>query len=316
MANANKVIADGIINLVEAIGKNGKNGVNGANGANGFNGFKKSQFHGPTSVIDELQKRVDVKPNEKGVYYPRDIHELEYIRGQVLLNKSSKGFGKVISDGQAIVPKNKAKGGYENITYKDIRFNTAKNLKKSATKRNKAINASKISEKKAIAAHMKYKKEYLGDDSPFNANDAEAVADYMETRSRQMRDYKTEIKTDRVLGLDVTDGHLTVPTDPTAVDSITQRFKEPGKDYIDENGDLIKGNFSKQDKDGDIDEAMKALLGIANSVEDDYFIYRIPELRGIRPYISDDSIHLLQNKKDFNFIFKKEGIKGSPFRNK
>ena len=130
----------------------------------------------------------------------------------------------------------------------------------------------------------------------------------MRIRKQQLRDYKTNVKKQRIIDGNATDGHLVSPHDATAVNSITQRFVQPGKNYIDDDGDMVLGNFAQGEASGQLDRMEKIALGIPNDLYEDLVMFFDPSMRGIRSYLTDKDVNEIVTKRNWRAAFKKSGL--------
>ena len=154
---------------------------------------------------------------------------------------------------------------------------------------------------------MRYKQ--ITDPSELTQFDYQEIARYVNIRSKQLRDYKANVKAQRRLDGNATDGHLVSPHDATAVNSITQRFVQPGKNYIDDDGNMVLGNFAQGEASGQLDRLEKIALGIPNDLYEDLVMFFDPSRRGIRSFLTDDTLNEIVTRRDWKGALKKQKLK-------
>ena len=227
------------------------------------------------------------------------------IRSDIADKKSTKGYGKIIVDGEETY--GKFNTGKDNLkTLGDIKFQKRKTGIKSAKKRAKSTKATSITDDNATQNYMRWKQ--ITDPSELSQFDYQEIERYMRIRKQQLRDYKTNVKKQRIIDGNATDGHLVSPHDPTAVNSITQRFVQPGKNYIDDDGDMVLGNFAQGEASGQLDRMEKIALGIPNDLYEDLVMFFDPSMRGIRSYLTDKDVNEIVTKRNWKAAFKKSGL--------
>ena len=148
----------------------------------------------------------------------------------------------------------------------------------------------------------------ITDPSELSQFDYQEIERYMRIRKQQLRDYKANVKKQRIIDGNATDGHLVSPHDATAVNSITQRFVQPGKNYIDDDGDMVLGNFAQGEASGQLDRMEKIALGIPNDLYEDLVMFFDPSMRGIRSYLTDKDVNEIVTKRNWKKAFKKSGL--------
>jgi hypothetical protein len=154
---------------------------------------------------------------------------------------------------------------------------------------------------------MRYKQ--ITDPTELSQFDYQEIARYVNIRKKQLRDYKDNVKAQRRLDGNATDGHLVSPHDPTAVNSITQRFVQPGKNYIDDDGNKVLGNFAQGEASGQLDRLEKIALGIPNDLYEDLVMFFDPSRRGIRSFLTDDTLNEIVTRRDWKRALKKQNLK-------
>ena len=228
------------------------------------------------------------------------------IRSDIADKKSTSGYNRVYIDGSERLAKVK-KGNINEIkNLSQIGFPTQKATRKSGAKRAKSTKATSITDDNALTNYMKYKR--ISDPSELTQFDYQEIERYVRIRSQQLKDYKANVTAQRKIDGNATDGHLVSPHDATAVNSITQRFVQPGKNYIDEDGDKVLGNFAQGEASGQLDRMEKIALGIPNDLYEDLVMFFDPSMRGIRSYLSDKDINEIVTKRDWKKAFKKSGL--------
>ena len=266
-----------------------------------------SNIKGYISQADRLKirRRGDgsIHLNTKSKLFQR---KKDAIRSDIADKKSTKGYGKIFVDGEETY--GKFNTGVDNLkTLGDIKFAKRTTGVKSAKKRAKSTKATSITDANALQNYMRYKQ--ITDPSELSQFDYQEIARYVNIRSKQLRDYKANVKAQRRLDGNATDGHLVSPHDPTAVNSITQRFVQPGKSYIDENGDKVLGNFAQGEASGQLDRLEKIALGIPNDLYEDLVMFFDPSRRGIRSFLTDDTLNEIVTRRDWKGALKKQKLK-------
>ena len=228
------------------------------------------------------------------------------IRSDIADKRSTKGYGKIFVDGEETY--GKFNTGKDNLkTLGDIKFQKRKTGVKSAKKRAKSTKATSITDANALQNYMRYKQ--ITDPSELSQFDYQEIARYVNIRSKQLRDYKANVKAQRRLDGNATDGHLVSPHDATAVNSITQRFVQPGKNYIDDDGNKVLGNFAQGEASGELDRLEKIALGIPNDLYEDLVMFFDPSRRGIRSFLTDDTLNEIVTRRDWKGALKKQKLK-------
>ena len=227
------------------------------------------------------------------------------IRSDIADKKSTKGYGKIFVDGEETY--GKFNTGKDNLkTLGDIKFAKRTTGVKSAKKRTRSTKASSITDKNVQQNYMRYKQ--ITDPSELTQYDYQQMARYINIRKKQLASYKANVKAQRRIDGNATDGHLVSPHDPTAVNSITQRFVQPGKNYIDDDGNMVLGNFAQGEASGQLDRLEKIALGIPNDLYEDLVMFFDPSMRGIRSYLTDNDVNEIVTKRDWKKAFKKSGL--------
>jgi len=265
-----------------------------------------SNIKGYIPAADRLKIRrakdgsINLKTTDKDFKLKKDS-----IRSDIADKKSTKGYGKIIVDGEETY--GKFNTGKDNLkTLGDIKFAKRTTGVKSAKKRVKSTKASSITDENATQNYMRWKQ--ITDPSELSQFDYQEIERYMRIRKQQLRDYKTNVKKQRIIDGNATDGHLVSPHDATAVNSITQRFVQPGKNYIDDDGDMVLGNFAQGEASGQLDRMEKIALGIPNDLYEDLVMFFDPSMRGIRSYLTDKDVNEIVTKRNWKGAFKKSGL--------
>lgn len=286
-----------IKNVLKHTLENGSSLIKNGNG-NGIKGY--------IPAADRLKIRrakdgsINLKTTDKDFKLKKDS-----IRSDIADKKSTKGYGKIIVDGEETY--GKFNTGKDNLkTLGDIKFQKRKTGIKSAKKRARSTKATSITDENATQNYMRWKQ--ITDPSELSQFDYQEIERYMRIRKQQLRDYKANVKKQRIIDGNATDGHLVSPHDPTAVNSITQRFVQPGKNYIDDDGDMVLGNFAQGEASGQLDRMEKIALGIPNDLYEDLVMFFDPSMRGIRSYLTDKDINEIVTKRNWKAAFKKSGL--------
>ena len=265
-----------------------------------------SNIKGYIPAADRLKIRrakdgsINLKTTDKDFKLKKDS-----IRSDIADKKSTKGYGKIIVDGEETY--GKFNTGKDNLkTLGDIKFAKRTTGVKSAKKRVKSTKASSITDENATQNYMRWKQ--ITDPSELSQFDYQEIERYMRIRKQQLRDYKANVKKQRIIDGNATDGHLVSPHDATAVNSITQRFVQPGKNYIDDDGDMVLGNFAQGEASGQLDRMEKIALGIPNDLYEDLVMFFDPSMRGIRSYLTDKDVNEIVTKRNWKKAFKKSGL--------
>ena len=228
------------------------------------------------------------------------------IRSDIADKKSTSGYNHVFIDGSDRLAKVK-KGNINEIkNLSQIGFPTQKATKKSGAKRAKATKTSSLTDELATTNYMKYKQ--ITDPSDMTPYDYQELNRYITQTRNNLRDFKSDVKAKRLTDGDATDGHLVSPHDLTAINSARQRFIQPGKNYYDENGDLVIGNYGQGQKSGELDRMEKIALGIPTNWYEDLVMFFDPSMRGIRSYLTDKDVNEIVTKKNWKAAFKKSGL--------
>ena len=228
------------------------------------------------------------------------------IRSDIADKKSTKGYGKIFVDGEETY--GKFNTGKDNLkALGDIKFAKRTTGVKSAKKRVKSTKASSITDKNVQQNYMRYKQ--ITDPSELSQYDYQEMARYINIRKKQLASYKANVKAQRRIDGNATDGHLVSPHDPTAVNSITQRFVQPGKNYIDDDGNMVLGNFAQGEASGQLDRLEKIALGIPNDLYEDLVMFFDPSRRGIRSFLTDDTLNEIVTRRDWKGALKKQKLK-------
>lgn len=271
------------------------------------NVLKHSNIKGYISQADRLKikrhKDGSIHLNTKDKDF---LKKKNAIRSDIADKRSTKGYGKIFVDGEETY--GKFNTGKDNLkTLGDIKFQKRKTGVKSAKKRAKSTKATSITDANALQNYMRYKQ--ITDPSELSQFDYQEIARYVNIRSKQLRDYKANVKAQRRLDGNATDGHLVSPHDPTAVNSITQRFVQPGKNYIDDDGNMVLGNFAQGEASGQLDRLEKIALGIPNDLYEDLVMFFDPSRRGIRSFLTDDTLNEIVTRRDWKGALKKQKLK-------
>ena len=272
------------------------------------NVLKHSNIKGYISQADRLKikrhKDGSIHLNTKDKDF---LKQKNAIRSDIADKKSTSGYNRVFIDGSERLAKVK-KGSINEIkNVSQIGFPTQKATKKSGAKRAKSTKATSITDANALQNYMRYKQ--ITDPSELTQFDYQEIARYVNIRSKQLRDYKANVKAQRRLDGNATDGHLVSPHDATAVNSITQRFVQPGKNYIDDDGNKVLGNFAQGEASGELDRLEKIALGIPNDLYEDLVMFFDPSRRGIRSFLTDDTLNEIVTRRDWKGALKKQKLK-------
>ena len=271
------------------------------------NVLKHSNIKGYISQADRLKikrhKDGSIHLNTKDKDF---LKKKNAIRSDIADKRSTKGYGKIFVDGEETY--GKFNTGKDNLkTLGDIKFQKRKTGVKSAKKRAKSTKATSITDENATKNYMRWKQ--ITDPSELSQFDYQEIERYMRIRKQQLRDYKANVKAQRIIDGNATDGHLVSPHDPTAVNSITQRFVQPGKNYIDDDGDMVLGNFAQGEASGQLDRLEKIALGIPNDLYEDLVMFFDPSRRGIRSFLTDDTLNEIVTRRDWKGALKKQKLK-------
>ena len=275
-----------------------KNGVrNGVNG-NGIKGYI------PAADRLKIRRRKDgsIHLNSKSKLFQR---KTDAIRSEIIDKKSNKEFGAIIVDG--VHKHGKFNTGIKNIkSLGDVKFQNKSVTKKSSKKRAKATKATSLTDDIALNNYKRWKQ--ITDDSELTQFDYQEIERYTRLTSKELRDFKGNVKAKRLIDGDATDGHLVSPHDPTAINSARQRFIQPGKNYYDEDGDLVIGNYGQGEASGQLDRMEKIALGIPTNWYEDLVMFFDPSMRGIRQYLTDKDVNEIVTKRNWKGAFKKSGL--------
>ena len=285
--------------------KNGKNGLkNGLkNGVNGNgNGIK-----GYISAADRLKipRKTDgsIHLNTKDKDF---LLKKNAIRSDIADKKSTSGYNHVFIDGSDRLAKVK-KGNINEIkNLSQIGFPTQKATKKSGAKRAKSTKATSLTDEIALTSYMRYKQ--ITDSTELTPFDYQEIERYTRLTHQDLSNYKSNVKAKRLVDGDTTDGHLVSPHDPTAVNSARQRFAQPGRNYIDEDGDQVIGNFGQGEASGELNRIEKIAMGIPTNWYEDLVMFFDPSQRGVREYLNDKTINEIVTKRNWKGAFKKSGL--------
>lgn len=273
----------------------------------------KSNVKGYISQADRLKiKRrkdgsIHLKTSDKNFKKKKDA-----IRSDIIDKGSAAGYGHVFVDG--VDTYGKFNTGKENVkTLGDVKLQKHSTGKKSAQKRIKATKNSTITEKTAIPDYMKM--QGYTSASQMTSVDYQKVARYVDIRNRQLKTYKAEVKAQRMIDGNTTDGHLVSPHSPNAVNSTTQRFQQPGKNYIDEDGNQVIGNFGQGEGSGGLDRADRILLGVPENSYDDLVMFFDPQERGIRSKLTDKTVNEVVTTGNWAKALNRQGLNANEIFN-
>lgn len=228
------------------------------------------------------------------------------IRSDIADKKSTSGYNHVFIDGSDRLAKVK-KGNINDIkNLSQIGFPTQKATKKSGAKRAKATKATSLTDDIALTSYMKYKR--ITDPSEMTPFDYQEVERYTRFTYQQLDAYKSNVKAQRLIDGDMTDGHLVSPHDPTSINSARHRFAQPGRNYIDEDGDKVIGNFGQGEASGQLDRIEKIAMGIPTNWYEDLVMFFDPSQRGIRESLDDKTINEIVTKRNWKGAFKKANL--------
>ena len=227
------------------------------------------------------------------------------IRSEIIDKKSNDEFGNIFVDG--VHKHGKFNTGIKNIkSLGDVKFQNKSVTKKSSKKRAVATKATSLTDELATTNYMRYKR--ITDPSEMTPYDYQELNKYITQTRNNLRDFKGDVKAQRLVDGDATDGHLVSPHDLTAINSARQRFVQPGKNYIDENGDQVIGNYGQGEASGQLDRMEKIALGIPTSWYEDLVMFFDPSMRGIRSYLTDKDVNEIVTKRNWKGAFKKSGL--------
>ena len=227
------------------------------------------------------------------------------IRSEIIDKKSNDEFGNIFVDG--VHKHGKFNTGIKNIkSLGDVKFQNKSVTKKSSKKRAVATKATSLTDELATTNYMRYKR--IADPSEMTPYDYQELNRYITQTRNNLRDFKGDVKAQRLVDGDATDGHLVSPHDLTAINSARQRFVQPGKNYIDENGDQVIGNYGQGEASGQLDRMEKIALGIPTSWYEDLVMFFDPSMRGIRSYLTDKDVNEIVTKRNWKGAFKKSGL--------
>ena len=227
------------------------------------------------------------------------------IRSEIIDKKSNDEFGNIFVDG--VHKHGKFNTGIKNIkSLGDVKFQNKSVTKKSSNKRAVATKATSLTDELATTNYMRYKR--ITDPSEMTPYDYQELNKYITQTRNNLRDFKSDVKAKRLIDNDATDGHLVSPHDLTAINSARQRFVQPGKNYIDEDGDLVIGNYGQGEASGQLDRMEKIALGIPTSWYEDLVMFFDPSMRGIRSYLTDKDVNEIVTKRNWKEAFKKSGL--------
>ena len=227
------------------------------------------------------------------------------IRSEIIDKKINYEFGNIFVDG--VHKHGKFNTGIKNIkSLGDVKFQNKSVTKKSSKKRAVATKATSLTDELATTNYMRYKR--ITDPSEMTPYDYQELNRYITQTRNNLRDFKGDVKAQRLVDGDATDGHLVSPHDLTAINSARQRFVQPGKNYIDENGDQVIGNYGQGEASGQLDRMEKIALGIPTSWYEDLVMFFDPSMRGIRSYLTDKDVNEIVTKRNWKGAFKKSGL--------
>ena len=291
-----------IKNILKHTLENGSSAIKNGNGNGIENGIKG---------YIPAANRLKIKPRRDGSIHLNTKTKLfqrkkDAIRSDIADKKSTVGYGKIFVDGEETY--GKFNTGKDNLkTLGDIKFAKRTTGVKSAKKRVKSTKASSITDKNVQQNYMRYKQ--ITDPSELSQYDYQEMARYINIRKKQLASYKANVKAQRRIDGNATDGHLVSPHDPTAVNSITQRFVQPGKNYIDDDGNMVLGNFAQGEASGQLDRLEKIALGIPNDLYEDLVMFFDPSRRGVRSFLTDDTLNEIVTRRDWKGALKKQKLK-------
>ena len=227
------------------------------------------------------------------------------IRSEIIDKKINYEFGNIFVDG--VHKHGKFNTGIKNIkSLGDVKFQNKSVTQKSSKKRAVATKATSLTDELATTNYMRYKR--ITDPSEMTPYDYQELNRYITQTRNNLRDFKGDVKAQRLVDGDATDGHLVSPHDLTAINSARQRFVQPGKNYIDENGDQVIGNYGQGEASGQLDRMEKIALGIPTSWYEDLVMFFDPSMRGIRSYLTDKDVNEIVTKRNWKGAFKKSGL--------
>ena len=287
--------------------------------------LKKQNFQGEYSLLDSNLKKTEIVADEDGVLRPQNINEEQSIIQQVQRNQSTAGFNKIERVGYV----DKETGLPESFRVKDggtrgggFVFRKNAKIRGQAVTRAKAIEAGQITEENSIDTF----KQLMGIKGR-NLDEIEAMTlvDYVQDTARNKKEKLAFFKANKNIDLGpdqpnplgfgnyMTDGHIFPPKHPLHLDVAEQRHLEPAKDYVDELGRTMKGNYKSGDSVGLSDEDL-IMLGIPRNRYEHMENYFFPNRRGVRSFLQDVDTAIVQRKSGISWetIFEEQGIEGSP----
>lgn len=264
-----------------------------------------SNIKGYIPAADRLKirraKDGSINLNSKSKLFQR---KQDAIRSEIIDKKSNKEFGSIYVDG--VHKHGKFNTGIKNIkSLGDVKFANKSVTKKSSKKRAKATKATSLTDDLALNNYMRYKQITKSEMTPFNYQELEK---YITQTRNNLRDFKGKVKAQRLIDGDATDGHLVSPHDLTAINSARQRFIQPGKNYIDDNGDKVIGNYGQGEASGQLDRMEKLAMGIPTNWYEDLVMFFDPSQRGIRESLDDKTINEIVTKRNWKGAFKKANL--------
>ena len=270
--------------------------------SNGGNGSIKGYIPPANRLKIPRAKDGSINLNSKDKLFQRKV---DSIRSEIIDKKSNKEFGNIFVDG--VHKHGKFNTGIKNIkSLGDVKFQNKSVTKKSSKKRAKATKATSLTDEIAQKSYMRWKQ--ITDPSELTQYDYQQIARYVDITKKQLASFKANVKKQRRTGIDATDGHLVSPHDLTAINSVRQRFIQPGKNYYDENGDLVIGNYGQGESSGQLDRIEKIAMGIPTNWYEDLVMFFDPSMRGIRSYLTDKDVNEIVTKKNWKAAFKKSGL--------
>ena len=135
-----------------------------------------------------------------------------------------------------------------------------------------------------------------------------ALVDYVQQTARNNKEYKASVKRNKNINLG--------PDQPNPYgfgNYMTDGHVFPPKDYVDELGRTMKGNYRSGDSVGFSDEDL-VMFGIPRNRYEHMENFFYPNRKGVRSFLQDVDTAMIQRKSGVGWetIFAEQGIEGSP----
>ena len=72
---------------------------------------------------------------------------------------------------------------------------------------------------------------------------------------------------------------------------------------------MVLGNFAQGEASGQLDRLEKIALGIPNDLYEDLVMFFDPSRRGIRSFLTDDTLNEIVTRRDWKGALKKQKLK-------